>query len=361
MSVRIYARSAVCTAAADEPIGIAAERMTKEGVGMLVVVEDERPVGVLTDRDIALCDNAEARVADAMSAPALALGSHASVAEVVAQMGRRGVRRLPLVGGDGRLAGLIAADDILRLVAGEIAGLAAVAAAQMPDEPEPAPEAAPPGETPLASHYLGEVVSVRATAPISAAVAAMKEHAVGCVAVTGESGEPVGLLTDRDVALRAVGRGANRATTPVSAVMSGPAITCADTAPLEQIVETMRAHAVRRVLILRGGRLAGMVTFDDLVAAFGDELARIGAAGSRQVRREQRRAQVEHVREEVTLQLQETAARLREIGGDALTALGRELDSLRERIARWGKEAGNSRPTRSEAQPSEGRGPSASE
>jgi CBS domain-containing protein len=252
-------------------------------------------------------------------------------------MGRRGVRRMPLVGGDGRLAGLIAADDILRLLASEIAALAAVAVAQMPDEPEPAPapEPEPPGEKLLASHYLGEVVSVRADAPVQSAIAAMKEHAVGCVAVTGESGEPVGLLTDRDVALRAVAHGANRATTPVSAVMSSPPVVCDDTAPLEQLAETMRTHAVRRVLIVREGRLTGMVTFDDLVAAFGDELHRLGGAARRQIRREQRRVQAEHVRDEVVEKLQDAAARLREIGGDALGAVGRELDTLRERIARW--------------------------
>jgi CBS domain-containing protein len=335
MSVRLYSRVSVCTAASDEAIRVAAERMEKEGVGMLVVVDDGRPVGVLTDRDVALCDNAEAHVAQAMSAPALTMRSDASVADAAAQMGRRSVRRMPLVGADRRLAGLIAADDILRLVASEISALAAVAAAQMPAEPEPAPESASPGEKRLASHYLGEVVSVRADAPIEAAIAAMKEHSVGCVAVIGESEEPVGLLTDRDVALRAIARGANRSATPVSAVMSSPAVACDATAPLELVVEAMRTHAVRRVLIRRDGRLAGIVTFDDLVAAFGDELHRLGEAARRQIRREQRRVQAEHVREEVVEKLQDAAARLREIGGDTLTAIGKELDNVRERVARW--------------------------
>jgi CBS domain-containing protein len=335
MSVRLYSRASVCTATSDETIRGAAERMEKEGVGMLVVVDGERAVGVLTDRDVALCESAEARVEQAMSAPALTIRSDASVAEATEQMGRRGVRRMPLVGADQRLEGLISADDILRLVASEIGGLSAVAVAQMPAEPEPAPEPALPGEKPLASHYVGEVVSVRADAPIQAAIAAMKEHTVGCVAVTGESGEPVGLLTDRDVALRTIARGVNRATTPVSAVMSSPPVACDATAPLEQVVETMRTRAVRRVLIERDGRLTGIVSYDDLVAALGDELYRLGEAARRQIHREQRRVQAERVREEVVEKLQDAAARLREIGGDALTSLGREVDNLRERIARW--------------------------
>jgi CBS domain-containing protein len=339
MSVRLYSRASVSTAASDEPVVAAAQRMEKEGVGTLVVVDGERPVGVLTDRDVALCENAEARVGEVMSAPALTIRSDASIAEAAGQMGRRGVRRMPLVSADHRLSGLISADDVLRLLASEIGALAAVAAAQMPAEPESLPDPTLPGEKVLASHYVGEVVSVRADAPVQAAIAAMKQHAVGCVAVTGESGEPLGLLTDRDVTLRVAARGASRAATPVSAVMSSPAVTCPVTAPLEQIMEAMRAHAVRRVLIEREGRLSGIVTFDDLVAGLGDELHRLGEAARRQIRREQRRVQAEHMRDEVADKLQDVAARLREIGDDALTAVGRELDSLRERIARWRERA----------------------
>jgi CBS domain-containing protein len=203
----------------------------------------------------------------------------------------------------------------------------------MPAEPEP--EAASGGERVLASHYAGEVVQVRADAPVGAAIAAMREHAVGCVAVTSESGEPVGLLTDRDIAARVVARGADRATTPVSQVMSSPAVSCDASAPLEEIVDSMRLHGVRRVLITREGKLTGLVTFDDLIAAFGDELHGIAEAVRRQVRREQRRVQAEQVRDEVVEKLQDAGARLRQAGGEAMTALGREVDVLRERVRRW--------------------------
>jgi CBS domain-containing protein len=335
MSVGLYSRRSVCTAGPDDTIRTAAERMDKEGVGTLVVVDGGYPIGVLTDRDAALCAQESASVTQAMSAPAVAVRSDARVADAAALMGRRGVRRVAVVGGDRRLCGLLAADDILRLVASELAGLAAVAAAQIPAEPEPEPEAAAGGERVVASHYAGEVVQVRADAPVAAAIAAMREHAVGCVAVTSEAGEPVGLLSDRDIAVRVVARGADRATTPVSRVMSSPAVSCDASAPLEEIVDSMRLHGVRRVLITREGRLTGIVTFDDLIAAFGDELHGIAEAVRRQVRREQRRVQAEHVRDEVVEKLQDAGARLRQAGGEAMTALGREVDALREKVRRW--------------------------
>ncbi|HXK23185.1 MAG TPA: CBS domain-containing protein [Myxococcota bacterium] len=334
MSVRVYSRTSVCTTGSDEALRVAAERMAKEEVGMLVVIDEERPVGVLTDRDVALARNIDGNVAGAMSGPALTAAADDSVADAAARMGRRGVRRMPVVDSEQRLIGLISSDDVLRLLGSEIRGLCAVAAAQMPDEPEP--EAEGPGVRGIpVSHYIGEVVSVRAGVPVAAAIAAMREHAVGCVAVQAESGEALGILTDRDVTLRVIARGANPATTLVSAAMSSPAVSCDASAPLEEIVEQMRRHALRRVLITREGRLSGIVTFDDLVASLGNELHGLGEAARRQIRREQRRVQAEHVREEVVEKLQDVGARLREVGGEALTAIGREVDSLRERIARW--------------------------
>jgi CBS domain-containing protein len=333
MSVGLYSRASVCTASLDETLRAAAERMQKEGVGMLVVVDGGFPVGVITDRDVALCASDTALVAGAMSAPAVAARADASVADATALMGRRGVRRVAVVKGDRRLGGLLSSDDVLRLVASELAGLAAVAAAQMPAEPEP--EATPGGEKRSAAHYAGEVVKVAADAPVGTAIAAMREHAVGCVAVTGESGEPVGLLTDRDIATKVIARGAHRDRTLVSAVMSSPPVSCDAQAPIEAIVDQMRRHAVRRVLITRGAELTGIVTFDDLVAAFGDELHGLAEAVRRQVRREQRRVQAEHVRDDVVDKLHEAATRLRQSGGEAMAALGKEVESLREKVRRW--------------------------
>jgi CBS domain-containing protein len=55
MSVRDFCRREVCTATAEESIREAAKRMAARGVGALVVVgENQRPIGMLTDRDIVM-------------------------------------------------------------------------------------------------------------------------------------------------------------------------------------------------------------------------------------------------------------------------------------------------------------------
>jgi CBS domain-containing protein len=128
------------TVAVTEPgasVRDAARLMREHHVGSLVVVEKRdgitRPVGVITDRDIVVSVVAVAgvrpealRVEEIMSAEPATIGEDEGVFEAVEAMCDRGVRRLPVVGPDGRLVGLLALDDLLRMLSTELAGLAAV-------------------------------------------------------------------------------------------------------------------------------------------------------------------------------------------------------------------------------------------
>ena len=103
MPVGSYCRRSVCTANPEESVRSAAQRMEKEGVGLLVVVEDGRSVGVLTDRDVTLQvtaarrDPGEVRVAEAMTRDPVQIAAEESLAQATALMSRKGVRRLPVV------------------------------------------------------------------------------------------------------------------------------------------------------------------------------------------------------------------------------------------------------------------------
>ena len=118
----------------DESVAAAARLMRENHVGCLVVAEDQDgkrvPAGMLTDRDITVAvvapglDADAILVGDVMSAEVLSVSDDAGIAEVVELMRVRGIRRLPVTDADGALVGLIAADDILSLLAEEIAGLA---------------------------------------------------------------------------------------------------------------------------------------------------------------------------------------------------------------------------------------------
>jgi CBS domain-containing protein len=110
----------------EETVRDAAKRMGEYNVGTVVVVDDgTRPVGILTDRDIALRCVAAGRpadtlpVRDAMTARVRSVSENAPIEEALSLMKQLGVRRLPVTDQKGSLVGLIALDDVLALIAEE--------------------------------------------------------------------------------------------------------------------------------------------------------------------------------------------------------------------------------------------------
>ena len=124
----------VVFATRDNTVAEAAELMRHHHVGDLVVVEEELgqrlPIGMLTDRDLVvevLAKNVainDVTVGDLMSVDLVVAHETDGVYETIQLMRSRGVRRLPVVGQHGGLVGIISVDDLLELLAEEIAGLA---------------------------------------------------------------------------------------------------------------------------------------------------------------------------------------------------------------------------------------------
>lgn len=348
MSVGSYCQGSVCNALPDETLRTAAQRMEKEGMGSLVVVEEDRPVGVLTDRDLVLHvlagrrDANEARVRDAVARPAVTIRADASLPDATDLMRRRRLRRLPVVDSEGSLVGVITADDVVRLLAEEVMGLARVAASQLPVGASVGAEAAgaaaaglkPPPGLRLVEHYRSDVKCLRADTNARALADMMKAEAVGCVVATSDGEDAIGIVTDRDLAIRIVASDSDPDATPVSAIMSAPPVTAEATQPLDEVVAKMSAHGVRRLPILSGGRAIGMVTYDDLLVAFGRELAQLGEAARAEVRHEQRVDQAERVRRSAETRLRELGSKATELGGQSIDALRKELDGFRERLRR---------------------------
>jgi len=113
----------------------AARLMRSSHVGDVVVVDaaDTRvPVGMITDRDIVVevvargLAAAGTPVASVMSSPVLTLRDDDGLLEALDKMSKRGVRRAPVVDRAGRLRGLISVDDLVRLLAGELAKVGAL-------------------------------------------------------------------------------------------------------------------------------------------------------------------------------------------------------------------------------------------
>jgi len=118
----------VDTARAEETVVEVARRMRDRQVGSLVVVDDQnRPMGLVSDRDLtvrALAHGAEAvgaRVETVMTAMPTVVLEGTSVESALGTMRTGGHRRLPVVDGAGRLVGLLTLDDVLRCLADEFA------------------------------------------------------------------------------------------------------------------------------------------------------------------------------------------------------------------------------------------------
>ena len=117
----------------EHTVRAAAALMREHHVGALVVVRNDgtrKPVGIVTDRDIAIgvvavgLDAEVLTVGDIMGPRLVTAPVDQGVLETVRQMRTKGIRRLPLVAHDGALAGLVTLDDLLALLAGELDKLA---------------------------------------------------------------------------------------------------------------------------------------------------------------------------------------------------------------------------------------------
>ena len=114
----------------------AARLMREHHVGCLVVAEAREgrtvPVGMLTDRDLVVellamdLDPDTVSVGDVMSPDPVVAYEEDRLWDVLRRMRIEGVRRLPVVDREGALQGILALDDLLELLAGELAELARV-------------------------------------------------------------------------------------------------------------------------------------------------------------------------------------------------------------------------------------------
>ena len=108
------------TITADASVAAAAALMREKGLGSLIVLEDGRPSGIVTERDVVTkvaasdAKPSTVTVKDVMTAPLIAVHPHQEVAEAAKIMAGRKIRRLPVIQ-DGNLIGMITENDIIRV------------------------------------------------------------------------------------------------------------------------------------------------------------------------------------------------------------------------------------------------------
>lgn len=101
---------------------------------------------------------------------------------------------------------------------------------------------------------------------VTSAAKLMAFHNLGLLPVCSADGKPIGIITDRDIALRVIGTDRLASQTVVEDVMSAPVHSVAGTCSVDRVGELMAEGRVSRLLVLDdGGRLAGLVSVADLL------------------------------------------------------------------------------------------------
>lgn len=100
----------------------------------------------------------------------------------------------------------------------------------------------------------------------------MRDGDVGAVVVVQE-GRVTGILTDRDIVVRAIADGRDPSGTRVGDVASDATVTVTPDQSATDAARLMREHDVRRLVVVQGDRAAGIVSIGDLAVALDDESA----------------------------------------------------------------------------------------
>jgi CBS domain-containing protein len=112
---------------------------------------------------------------------------------------------------------------------------------------------------------------------VQEAATRMQERNVGSLVVLNDSGQPVGIVTDRDLVVRALANGLDAARTRIEDVMTVNPKTVTESTPVEGAISVMRTRHVRRLPVVDAeGKLAGLLSADDVMGFLAQELGDVG-------------------------------------------------------------------------------------
>jgi CBS domain-containing protein len=113
------------------------------------------------------------------------------------------------------------------------------------------------------------VVTAALDADVLEVARLMRDHGVGSVVLCDPSGDPVAMVTDRDLAVRALA-GDRPGSELIREHASRPLVTGEPDMDLEEAAALMVQHRIRRLPVVDGGSLAGIATLDDIAVRTGN-------------------------------------------------------------------------------------------
>lgn len=99
----------------------------------------------------------------------------------------------------------------------------------------------------------------------------MRDHQVGALPVKGSDGELIGILTDRDLVVRAIAAGKSPGETTVADLVESAPVMVGPDAHTAEILQTMGNAQVRRLLVVEDGEAVGIISEANLAQQLPDE------------------------------------------------------------------------------------------
>lgn len=128
----------VVTTSRDSTLSGVSEQFASENVGSVVVTEDDAPVGIITDRDVALAisrhdDVDSVSVSEVMTEDPATINENEEAMEISRAIQEHNVRRFPVVDDDGTLTGIVTLDDLIATIGEQLDNIADTVEVQSPD------------------------------------------------------------------------------------------------------------------------------------------------------------------------------------------------------------------------------------
>lgn len=232
-----------------------AKRMAEAGISCVVVVDGDRVVGILSERDLLrtvagpMADLRRVAVVQVMSSPVQSVSPALSILTASRILEARKIRRLPVMDGK-QLVGIVTQTDITR-------GLITLIPLRC-----------------ISDIMTREVATVAIEATVADAASIMATKRISCVVVMRQD-EPVGIMTEKDMIRRVVTAQRNPSQTRVSEVMSSPITIVPPDYSVLGVCKKMDALHLHRLVVMEAGKVCGIVTQTDIMRAIRAELERI--------------------------------------------------------------------------------------
>jgi CBS domain-containing protein len=109
-----------------------------------------------------------------------------------------------------------------------------------------------------------ELSTLPPDAPIQLAARVMRDEDIGDVIILDDSGSVVGMVTDRDITIRAIAGGMDPEDTSIGEICSAELVTARPDQDVEEVMQLMQDQAVRRIPVMDGGTPVGVISLGDL-------------------------------------------------------------------------------------------------